>query len=67
MERILTGIRSSHITYKDDIVNVAVSAGIASATRIIPSAQIEPLMEQARRAVSRAREAGGNQIYLTFI
>ena len=66
-DRIIKGIRSTRISFKDDTVNVAVSAGIASITRITPSAEIEPLIEQARQAMSRAREAGGNQIFLTFV
>ena len=66
-DRIIKGIRSTRISFKDDTVNVAVSAGIASVTRITPSAEIEPLIDQARQAMSRAREAGGNQIFLTFV
>lgn len=66
-ERIITSIHATHITYKDDIVNVAVSAGIASATRINPAAEVEPLIQQARQAMMRAKESGGNQIYLTFV
>ncbi|MBI1792690.1 MAG: diguanylate cyclase [Chloroflexi bacterium] len=65
-ERIIKGIQFTRITYKDDIVNVAVSAGIASVTRINPSSEMEPLIQQARQAMSRAKESGGNQIYLTF-
>ncbi|MCL4527974.1 MAG: diguanylate cyclase [Chloroflexi bacterium] len=65
--RIIKGIQSTRITFRDDTVNVAISAGIASVTRITPSAEVEPLIEQARQAMSRAREAGGNQIFLAFI
>ena len=65
--RIIKGIQSTRITFGDDTVNVAISAGIASVTRITPSAEVEPLIEQARQAMSRAREAGGNQIFLAFI
>ncbi len=65
--RIIKGIQSTRITFGDDTVNVAISAGIASVTRITPSAEVEPLIEQARQAMSRAREAGGNQIFLAYI
>ena len=65
--RIIKGIQSTRITFGDDTVNIAISAGIASVTRITPSAEVEPLIEQARQAMSRAREAGGNQIFLAFI
>ncbi len=66
-DRIIKGIQSTRITFKDDIVNVAVSAGIASATRINPATEVEPLIQQARQAMRRAKESGGNQIYLTFV
>lgn len=65
--RIIKGIQSTRITFGDDTVNIAISAGIVSVTRITPSAEVEPLIEQARQAMSRAREAGGNQIFLAFI
>ncbi len=67
IDRIIKGIHSTRISYKDDTVNVAVSAGIASVTRITPSAEIEPLIDQARQAMARAQESGGNQICLTFV
>jgi len=66
-ERIMSGIRSTPITSKDGTINVAVSAGIASITRVNPSTEVEPLIQQSRQAMMRAKEAGGDQIFLTFV
>jgi len=65
--RIIKGIDSTNVTYKDDSVIVGVSAGIVSASRISASTEAEPLIEQARQAMTRAKEAGGDQVYLTYI
>ena len=43
------------------------SAGIASASRISAAAEVEPLIQQARQAMLRAKEAGGNQVYLAYV
>ena len=48
-------------------LNVKISAGIASASRISASAEMDPLIEKARFAVARAKEAGGNQVFLVFV
>ena len=66
-ERIIKGIDATIITYKDDTVKVGMSAGIVSASRISASTEAEPLIEQARQAMARAKEAGGDQVYLTYI
>lgn len=65
--RILNGIQATRITYKDNIVNVSISVGIASASYISASTEIEPLIQQARQAMTRAKEAGGNQVNLIYI
>jgi diguanylate cyclase (GGDEF)-like protein len=64
--RILNGIQSTQITYKENVVNVGVSAGVASATTISAATEIEPLIQQARQAAARAKEAGGNQVHLIY-
>ncbi len=64
--RILNGVQSTRITFKDDILNVSASAGIASASYINASTEIEPLIQQARQAMTRAKEAGGNQVNLIY-
>jgi diguanylate cyclase (GGDEF)-like protein len=67
-ERIIAGVRGTRIEVKNEPpLNVKVSVGIASASRIGMSTEIEPLVQQARQAMSRAKEAGGNQIFLMFV
>ncbi len=66
-ERIIRGVHSTDITYNNNTVNVSISAGIASASRISAATEVEPLIEQARQAMIRAKEAGGNQVHLIYI
>jgi diguanylate cyclase (GGDEF)-like protein len=67
-ERIITGVRGTQIEVQNDTaLNVKISAGIASVARISTSAEIEPLIEQSRQAMARAKEAGGNQVFLTYV
>ncbi len=64
--RIINGIQSTQITHTENIVNVSISAGIASATTITTATEIELLIQLARQAMARAKEAGGNQVNLVF-
>jgi len=66
-ERIIKTIDAADITYKGDTAKVGMSAGIVSTSRISASAEAEPLIEQARQAMMRAKESGGDQVYLTYI
>ncbi len=67
-ERIITGVRGTHIEIQNDTaLNVKLSAGIASVARIGASSEVEPLIEQSRQAMARAKEAGGNQVFLTYV
>ncbi len=67
-DRVIAGIRSSRIEIgHEPTLNVKVSAGIASASRISASTEVEPLIEHARQAMSRAKETGGNQVYLAYV
>ena len=66
-ERIIKGIDATIVMYKNDTAQVGMSAGIVSATRINASTETEPLIEQARQAMRRAKEAGGAQVFLTYI
>lgn len=67
-DRILKGIQTLELSAEDGSkLNVEVSAGIASASRISAATEVEPLIQQARAAMTRAKEAGGNQIYLTYV
>lgn len=66
-ERIIAGVRGTRIAVKKDAtLNVKVSAGIASLSRITTSTEISSVIEQARQAMSRAKESGGNQIFLIY-
>ncbi|HEX8990717.1 MAG TPA: diguanylate cyclase [Anaerolineales bacterium] len=64
--RIIKGVLSSEVLYQGQALPVGVSAGIASILQIHASTELEPLIEQARQARARAREKGGNQVFLTF-
>ena len=66
-ERIITGIRSIKITDKNDKqLDIKLSGGIATSSHVGASIEMEALINQARQAMTRAKEAGGNQIHLTF-
>jgi diguanylate cyclase (GGDEF)-like protein len=66
-DRIIKGIRSTQITSGDKILNIGVSAGIASAQRISASTEVDPLIQQARQAMARAKESGGNQVNVFYV
>ena len=67
-ERIMTGIRSIKITDKNGShLNVRLSGGIAALSHVGASTEIEALLTQARQAVMRAKDAGGNQSHLIYI
>jgi diguanylate cyclase (GGDEF)-like protein len=66
-ERIIKGVRSTQITSKHTILNVGVSAGIASIQRISAATEVDLLIEQARQAVARAKENGGNQVSVSYV
>jgi diguanylate cyclase (GGDEF)-like protein len=67
-ERIIGGVRGARIEVQNDTsLNIKLSAGIASMARISASTEIEPLIEQSRQAMSRAKESGGNQVFLIYI
>jgi hypothetical protein len=48
-------------------LNVKVSAGIASILRITTTTEVGPIIQSARQAVARAKEAGGNQVFLIYL
>jgi diguanylate cyclase (GGDEF)-like protein len=67
-ERIMTGIRSIRITdKKDNHLNVKLSGGVATTPHIGASTEMETLINQARQAMARAKEAGGNRVYLAYV
>ncbi|GJQ34292.1 MAG: diguanylate cyclase [Anaerolineales bacterium] len=67
-ERIIAGVRGTRVEVPNEPpLNVRISAGVASIMRITTNTEIEPIIQEARRAVTRAKEAGGNQVYLVFL
>jgi diguanylate cyclase (GGDEF)-like protein len=67
-DRIIAGVRSARIEVRNEApFNVQISAGIASMAHISTFAEIEPLIQQALQAMSHAKEAGGNQIFMVYV
>ncbi len=67
-DRIIAGVRGTRIEVKDETsLFVKVSAGITSVARISTSTEVEPLIQQALQAMARAKEAGGNQVFLVYV
>lgn len=67
-ERVIAGVRGTRIEVPNEApLNVKISAGIASIARITTSTEVEPIIQQARQAVTRAKEAGGNQVFLVYL
>jgi two-component system chemotaxis response regulator CheY len=66
-ERILKGILNTDVSLMDGTpISLRVSAGIASVVHISASTEIEPLIQQAKEALSHAKRAGGNQVHTVF-
>lgn len=66
--RIIAGVRGTRIEVSNEaVLNVKMSAGIAAVARIGTSTEMEPLIQQARQAVLRAKESGGNQVFLVYV
>lgn len=65
-ERIIKGVLSSEIAFEGQPLTVGISAGVASILQINASTEIQPVIEQARQARARAKEMGGNQVFLSF-
>jgi GGDEF domain-containing protein len=43
------------------------SAGVATLFHVNPSTELVDLVQQARNAMLRAKEAGGNQVFLAYL
>jgi len=66
--RIIAGVQGTRIEVPNEApLNVNVSAGIASILRISTNSEIESIILSAREAVARAREEGGNQVFLSYL
>jgi diguanylate cyclase (GGDEF)-like protein len=67
-ERIIAGVRGTRIEVENKTpLNIKVGAGIVSMARVGPSAEIDPVIQQALQAVSRAKEAGGDQVLMVYM
>ncbi|MBC7877175.1 MAG: diguanylate cyclase [Anaerolineales bacterium] len=68
-DRIIAGVRGTRIELKNEEapLNIKISAGIASVSRIGTSTEVELLMEQALQAMLRAKEAGDNQVFMVYV
>ncbi len=64
--RIIKGIVSAEIVFEGQPLTLGMSAGVAAMMQIHASTEIQPLIDQARQAMARAKEKGGNQVLLTF-
>lgn len=67
-DRIIAGVRGTRIEAESKTsVNVKISAGIASVPRVSTTIEGEPLIQQAFQAMARAKEVGGNQVFLIYV
>jgi len=65
---IIAGVRGIKIELGNEApLGVKINVGIASMSRINTSAEIEPLIQQALQAVSRAKEAGDDQVLMVYM
>ena len=67
-DRIIAGVRGTRIEVENETpLNVKISVGIASVAHISTSTEVEPLIQQALKAMARAKEAGGNQVFMVYV
>ena len=67
-ERIMKGILNTNISLLDGReIQVGISAGIVSTSRITVSTEIESLIQHATEAVAHAKQEGGNQLHMVFV
>jgi diguanylate cyclase (GGDEF)-like protein len=67
-ERILKGILNTNISMLDGTaLNVNLSVGVVSSTRITVNTEIDTLIEKARELISAIKRNGSNQVETMFI
>lgn len=67
-DRIIAGVRGTRVEVQNEApLSVKISAGIASASHINTSIDIDLMVDKSQQAVARAKEAGGNQVFLIYI
>lgn len=67
-DRILKGILNTNIALLDGTaINVNVSIGVISSTRITVNMEVDTLIEKAKALISTIKRNGGNQVEALFI
>ncbi len=66
--RIMTSMRAMNISPREGApLKLSMNAGAASISHITPATEVPRLVEQARQALVRSRDAGENQVFLVYI
>lgn len=65
-QRVIKGVISCEIMYDEQPLPIGVSAGVTTIVQIHATTELQALIDQARQAAARAKEAGGNRVVLTF-
>jgi diguanylate cyclase (GGDEF)-like protein len=67
-ERIIAGVRGTKIEVGNEApLGIKISAGIVSMARVGTATEIDPLIQQALQLVSRAKEAGDDQVLMVYV
>jgi diguanylate cyclase (GGDEF)-like protein len=65
--RIIKSVHSMNVTTDTgQEITINLSAGIVAVTTVNAATEIGPLVLKARQAVGRAKESGGNQVFVLF-
>jgi diguanylate cyclase len=65
--RIITGIRFADVRLEGTVLDLSISAGITTVSKVSESIDIESLIGQAQQALAEAKKSGGYQVHLTSI
>lgn len=67
--RIINGVRSITLTAgrEGPQLSLQMSAGVATLMHVSPTMELHDLVQHARNAMLRAKEAGGNQVFLSYM
>jgi diguanylate cyclase (GGDEF)-like protein len=66
-QRVITSMNALNVTPNvGTSLKIQMSAGVAAVSHITAVLEVEFLIDQARLAMMRAREAGGNQVFVTY-
>ena len=68
-ERIINGVRAILLTAGKEgpRLNLQISAGVATLMHVSPTVELPFLVGQAQNALLRAKEAGGNQVFFSYV